>query len=972
MSRSPRESFQNASAQLEIACRQPAERFLAEMDFAEGLAPLLGQESRGWDKLFARSWDAVNTALATGNPSRLAAAVEAAEKILMPVARVAKTFTIHGVGHAHIDMNWRWAWPETVAITNDTATTVLKLMEEFPEFRFSQSQVSIYAILRDYNPELFERVKQRVKEGRWEVTASQWVEGDKNLSCGESLARHLLYSRQFFAEHFGLKPEDVAIDWEPDMFGHSHALPAILRSGAVSRYYLARQGSKDRPPVFWWQAKDGSRVLVYKDFKGYCGRIEAAEIVPCLVRFVRETGFRDYLWVYGVGDHGGGPTRRDLMRAREMAEWPVFPRLQLTTTNAYYTILEQHPDRWPVVDEELNFEFTGCYTTQALVKKGNRYGENYCLEAETAAVLAERAAGRPCPSAKLRDAWTDVLFGQFHDILPGSGVHWTRGYQSGLFQKIGAVTGMIKTQSWRAIAAVVDTSFAGEAPTTPAAAMTSLAMGGGPGCCRYSTSGVSMAAHVTDGPRPFVVFNPTPGQRNEVSNAIVWDADTGICPGDIQQKSFVVRTADGRQRPTQKLGAGEWAGHKYLHLFFPVEVPALGYTTIVLEEGHAESPANAVTMPATNAEREAPPVPSLENDKLLVEFDPCTGGICKLVDKTTGRDLACADAPLGILEYVLERPRSMSAWLIDSAKEVECPLAVHSFEPGHRGPLVGSWVAKLRVKSSDIELSYSLAAGSPALEIEIRAKWLEVGSAEVGTPRLNLKFPVAINQASALHETQFGAIARDLNHGEEVPALRWVDVRGKAAAGKGFSGFALLNDCKYGHSLDGSTLRLTLIRSSYEPDPLPDVAEHELRLALVPHGTALSITDLTQLGAAFNHPLEPVSTDIHHGKLPPQAELLSRVAPASVVVSSLRKAQSGDGYIVTIYETAGTQVNAVLKVNPLLFGSVAHVVVVDMMERPVPESSARMMRDGFRVVLPAYGIVSVKLTVRQHSREIDS
>ena len=950
------------SLQIDAVNRLPVERFLAEMAFAESLAPLVGKESRGWDKLFAQAWDTVNAAIETGGSAGLAAAVAAAEKRLAPVARVAKTLTVHCVGHAHIDMNWRWAWPETVAITNDTIITALKLMEEFPEFRFSQSQISIYAILRDYNPELLEQVKQRIKEGRWEVTASQWVEGDKNLSCGESLARHLLYARQFCEEHFGLRPEDVPIDWEPDMFGHSHALPAILRRGAVSRYYLARQGSKERPPVFWWQAKDGSRVLVYRDIKGYCGHIEPADIWWNLVRFVRASGCRDYMYVYGVGDHGGGPTRRDLMRAQEMMDWPVFPTLRFATTNDYYSILERRPERWPVVDEELNFEFTGCYTTQALVKKGNRYGENYCLEAETAALLAERIANRPCPTAKLRDAWTDVLFGQFHDILPGSGVHWTRGYQSGMFQKIGAATGMIKTHSWRTVAAMVDTSFAGEAPEAPTAAMTSRAMGGGPGCCRYSASGVSMAAHVTDGPRPFVVFNSTPGKRREVSNAIVWDADTGICPGDIQQKSFVVRTADGRLLLTQKFGAGEWAGHKYLHLFFPVEVPALGYAAVSLEEGHCPASDNAVKMPATPAEREAPP-PWLENDKLRVEFDPCTGGIRKLVDKTTGRDLACADGPMGILEYLVEKPRKMSAWLMAAARAVECPLEVRSFEPGHKGPLVGSWVAKLKVRSSDIELTYSLAAGSPALEIEIRAKWVEIGGPEVGTPHLNMKFPLAIREARGLYETQFGAIARDLNHGEEVPALRWADVRGKAVAGKGFAGFALLNDCKYGHSLDGSTLRLTLIRSSYEPDPLPEVAEHEVRLALVPHGTELSVAELTQLGAAFNHALEPVSTDIHKGPLPPQAELLSQVAPSNVVVSSVRNAQRGDGIIVTIYETAGRKVDATVTFNPYLFGVVARAEEVDMMERALVKSSARKTRNGFRVALPAHGIASVKVAV---------
>ena len=147
---------------------------------------------------------------------------------------MAKTYTVHNVGHAHIDMNWMWPWPETVAVTNDTFTTVLRLMDEFPDFRFTQSQASVYEIARRYNPALFERIKARVAEGRWEVAASQWVEGDKNLASGEAIARHLLYTRRFMEEQLGLKPEDVPIDFEPDTFGHAHTIPTLVSRGGVT------------------------------------------------------------------------------------------------------------------------------------------------------------------------------------------------------------------------------------------------------------------------------------------------------------------------------------------------------------------------------------------------------------------------------------------------------------------------------------------------------------------------------------------------------------------------------------------------------------------------------------------------------------------------------------------------------------------------------------------------------------------
>jgi alpha-mannosidase len=165
-------------------------------------------------------------------------------------------------------MNWMWPWPETVAVTNDTFTTVLKLMDEFPDFRFTQSQASVYALTKKYNPELFEQIRKRVAERRWEVAAVHWVEGDKNLASGEALAHHLLYTRQFVKEHFGLEPEDSAIDWEPDTFGHAETMPAIVARAGVRHYYMCRGGSFEKPPVFQWEAPDGSRVLVNYETPG--------------------------------------------------------------------------------------------------------------------------------------------------------------------------------------------------------------------------------------------------------------------------------------------------------------------------------------------------------------------------------------------------------------------------------------------------------------------------------------------------------------------------------------------------------------------------------------------------------------------------------------------------------------------------------------------------------------------------------
>jgi alpha-mannosidase len=189
-------------------------RIRGEIEFARKLASRSQVDHPDWTALAEQGEKRLVDALQQG-PVDWAAIVAEIEALLEPLSAAAQSYTMHCVGHAHIDMNWMWSWPETVAVTNDTFTTVLALMEEYPEFCFSQSQASVYAILEEHNPALLARVAEKVREGRWEVTASHWVEGDKNMASGESLCRHLLYTRKYMKHLFGLAPEDVQIDWSP-------------------------------------------------------------------------------------------------------------------------------------------------------------------------------------------------------------------------------------------------------------------------------------------------------------------------------------------------------------------------------------------------------------------------------------------------------------------------------------------------------------------------------------------------------------------------------------------------------------------------------------------------------------------------------------------------------------------------------------------------------------------------------------
>jgi alpha-mannosidase len=943
------------------------ERILAELEFAQGLAELT--QTASWRKRIAPAHRAVAEAARTGRPAALQRAVGHAEQTLAPIGKAAKKYTVHCVGHAHIDMNWMWSWPETVAVTNDTVTTVLALMDEHDDFCFTQSQASVYEIVREHSPELFEQIRRRVREGRWEVVACHWVEGDKNLVGGESLVRHLLYTRRYMAEHLGLAPEDVPLDWEPDTFGHAATIPTIVSGAGVRRYYLCRGGRQPKPPVFWWRGPDGSRILVNLEHTWYNDRI-GPHNARGLLSFCRRTGLTDWMLVYGVGDHGGGPTRRDILACHEMDAWPIYPRFRLATTRRYYEALEAAGEKLPVWDQELNVEFTGCYTSQSEIKRGNRLAEDLLQRAEQAAAMAWRTLGRAYPAERLRRAWTDTLFGHFHDILPGSGVRATREYHSALFQRTAAAAGMIETHALRALAAAVDTSFAGGGDDAPGGA--AMGAGGGYGT---GTGGISMAGRTHDGPRPFVVFNPAAGPRRGVVTFTLWEAEADAPAG----KWFRLRTPDGRAALAQRTGHGHYWAHNYVQVAAPVAVASLGYAAVVVEEAGSRPPPGGVgygdAQPGADAaegEDAARAFEALEpaedyrvghlameNAHTAAAIDPATGAVSRLADKAAGRELIAAGEP-ACLEYVVEQAGGMSAWTIHPMKRRVCPPACTSCRVEASGPYVAAVAAEYRIDESTVTVRYVLTAGRPELEIRIAADWRQRGGPDVGTPGLRLCVPLALEGAKALYEIPAGWIERPHNAGQEVPALRWATVYGRCGP-RAAAACSVLNDCKHGHSLDGSTLRVSLLRSSYSPDPLPEMGRHEMRLALVPHGGKPSPAALIGLGAQFNQPLQAVATDAHQGALPPTSGPLVAVTPKEIVLTAIKRAEDDGALIVRLLETAGKDTAATVALDAAIFGKVREAVEVDLLERPVASSGAKLAEDGFRVRLPARGIATVRV-----------
>ena len=932
------------------------ERINTQIQFASKLSSLLPAQAGQWKLLIERAEAMVRHPLEHGDLEALKKAVRDAEGVLAPVSVEAKKLTIHLAGHAHIDMNWLWSWAETVSVTNDTFTTVVKLMEEYPLFRFSQSQASVYRIIEEYNPALLRKIAKLVKDGRWEVTASHWVECDKNLVSGESLARQVMYAKNYLHKLLGVNPDENAVDWSPDTFGHSAAVPSYLSGAGIKYLYLHRPGfhGPARRNAFWWKGPDGSKVLVYNDMKlGYSGGVAPA-IGNWALEFMEDTGSRDMIFVFGVGDHGGGPTRLDIERAIDIDKWPVFPRVQFSTAHAFFGKLAEQGSSLTVHEGELNTEFSGCYTSQSLIKKSNRNAEASLYSSEFASALAWACGTGEYPAAGLTRGWRNTLFSHFHDILPGSGVHDTRTYAHGLYQEVIANTSMAETLALRDLSLLVNTggepiNVPGSLP--PGANMASMGAGSG---IWVKDGRLSTAEHSTDVfPRPFVVWNNTGWDRDEVVEAVIW---FNRKPGDL---SFVVKGPDGKEQPGQKIRSGNEWFHEFLAVAFRAKVPAFGYAVYTVSEGAVKAPEGVARLleprhPTAYCTVERPEI-GLENGLISIILDSETGTIAKLHDTRDGRDVISSDKA-GLL-YGVERPHGMSSWTTGHTGPWE-RLKMRSIGGQENGPHQASVKVEYGLNDSRLTLTYRIQRDDPTVYLDIEGTWLEIGTAEKGVPVLKYSIPLDLTGISANYEIPFGSIERNMFKNEELPALQWACVTGKTAKGK-TGGLVLANNCKHGYSIDGSLLNLSLIRSSYDPDPLPELGRHEMKLALTPCQGESAITEAVRLARRLNQPARVIGTGVHGGNLPAMGSMFT-VEGAGLVPSGIKKSEEDDSLVIRLFGTGDRATEAKIRFNKAV-GVPKMAKLVDLLERDIPGASVKVKDDSVAFTVPAKGIVSVKV-----------
>ncbi len=856
---------------------------------------------------------------------------EEAEKLLLPLAGAAREYSLILVAHAHIDMNWMWSWQETVAATLATFRTMLKLMEEYPDFCFSQSQASVYKIVEDYDPELMEQIKRRIQEGRWEITATAWVETDKNMPYTESLLRHIKYTRDYLREHWGIDPDSLEVDFSPDTFGHSANIPEIDNFGNVKYYYHCRGLDGDNA-LYRWRAPSGKELLVYREQHWYNSAI-TPHIAMNLTDISRNSGgLKTGLIVYGVGDHGGGATRRDLERALEMQKWPVFPELHFGTMREYFKAAESVRDRVPLLDHELNYFSPGCYTTQSRIKLGNRKNEKALSEADLFSSLAHAGLGAPYSKRQFEHAWQNVLFTHFHDILTGSCVQESREHAMGLLSDSMAVANTQHSNALRVIAGQIDTS----AIETDIDCFNTQSEGAGVGYGLTGFTGVPNPERGSGKVRIFHVFNSQPIARSELVELTVWD-----WTGDLREIAF----SDSRGEKTDfaliDTRMQEYWSHKYFRVLVWVSVPALGYTTLVLREKECEKYRSYVNDPVRTNHAYSPFL--LENEHIKATFDPHNGNLVSFVDKATGAELL-KEGCTGRLQLIHTESATSNAWQIGrytQAEEITDTIRIYPFE---NGELRSGFVAEKKVRNSTIRQTVFLDRGAKAFTCRLEIDWNEVGTAEF-VPVLAYFFPHAYETEQYLFDVPAGAQKREAQY-LDVPGLQY-----GAAVNPSGKSVVLVADSKYGYRGVDGKLSLTLINTAKDPDPYPERGIHKITFAVGAETACPKL--LEEMAAAINCPLHFVSGSQHTGSLPLECGLLSFQSD-SAVISGVTTAENGD-LLVRFYETCGKSATVTLKTA----FPIQHAAAVNLMEQTLHNISVESNQVTVTVEPYSIGAVSI-------------
>jgi alpha-mannosidase len=919
--------FRSADLRIDFprARPNPAQLF-QEMGAASIFLPS-EKDTGGARSALAKAADAVDlNALSKSDQGAFDVSVIKARALLEPLRPYLQQTSVRFTGNSHIDAAWLWPWTDTVDVVRRTFETSLQLMEEYPQYTYTQSAAAYSDwILRKY-PSLHQQILNRIKQGRWEIVGGMWVEPDLNMPDGESLVRQLLIGKRYFGEKLGT---DVRIGWNPDAFGYTWQLPQIYKKSGIDYFVtqkLAWNDSNQLPmKLFWWQSPDGSRVLTYFPHD-YDNDTEPLKIARDVVTAqILNPGLPEMMHLFGVGDHGGGPTRATLDQG---IVWTnpnaVFPKTSFGVAQGFFSDVESKADTahspvWnykamaakilhlpspppgkfsiPVWDDELYFEYhRGVFTTQANHKRNMRQSEEQVLNAEKYSSLAWSLGGS-YPTAELNEAWKKVLFNQFHDLAAGSGV-------STIYQDAQVDYDNVHLTTEHATSEALHTILTHINSTGPA-------------------DGVSL-----------LIVNPLAWERTDL-------VSVNVQMPQAEEKEISVLNSRYEPQLFQIL-SHDPATDSYRLLIEAKEVPSLGYEVFHIVPGGRAAQTDLGVHGLT-----------IENAKLKLTVDANTGCITSLIDKISKFESLSGGGCGNELIAFRDTPRDYDAWNIDAdfADHFTKLDMVDSVELIEKGPLRATIRVTRTWQHSKFIQEISVYSGLNRVDVRNQIDWNETHVL------LKAAFPLAASSAAATFEIPYGSIERPTTRNNsveaakfEVPALRWADL------GDGNHGFSLINESKYGYDAVANVLRISLLRSTTWPDPTADRGHHEFGYSLYPHAGNWKQALTMRRGYEFNYKLLVLQVDSHHGTMAATHSFVD-LTPDHVVLTAMKKTEDGNGILLRFFEWAGVGDDVRIRVPRGATGA----RITNLMEEPA--GSALVVKDTEQIMVPIhpYEIVSVRV-----------
>lgn len=704
--------------------------------------------------------------------------------------------TINAVGHTHIDVAWLWRLKHTREKVQRSFATVLRLMEEYDDFLFLQTQPQLYQYIKEDAPDVYNKIKQRVKDGKWEVDGAMWVEADCNISSGEALVRQITEGVSFFKEEFGVSCRHL---WLPDVFGYSSALPQILKQCNIKTFMTTKiswnQYNAIPHDLFKWRGLDGSEILTYfittpneghsfdKLFSTYNGLLSPRTVIGSWHKFKDKAISSEVLLSYGYGDGGGGVNRNMLKMRRVMDKLPGLPNVKTETAGAFFERLhekvnttDQYVHTW---DGELYFEYhRGTYTSQAANKKFNRKLEFALFECEWISSLAFMN-GYDYPLAEIKKVWQCVLLHQFHDIIPGSSIGEVYEDSTVAYLEAGKNVEYINTSA--------------------------------------------LARLVQEESDTFTCWNPCSFRRNDlIFSPVVEDG--------------IFYSQDGRQLSAQKTEKG-WLVDVMLE---PLAVESITFKkgkgpglvpdafSVDMEQGFIETPFYSIRW----------------NNQ---------GNLSSVYDKENKRE-ALKEAG-NVLEIYEDKPLNHDNWDIDiyyiqNMDMVQLVSRPELIEGGSERCIIRY---EHSYNNSVFTRDMIVYRNCRRIDFVTKVDWYETNRL------LKVSFPLNVRSQKATYDIQFGHVERPTHFNTswdwarfEVVGHKWGDIS------ETNYGVSVLNDCKYGYSAKDNVLKLTLLKSTKFPDTECDMGCHQFTYSLLPHSGTIVEGNTIEEAAKLNQPVSVV------------------------------------------------------------------------------------------------------------------